>query len=181
MAVRRKMIRKIVEELLDQHEIKEPPVDVERISESCGLSVVRRNVESISGFIIRSEGKAVIGVNSSNAPVRQRFTIAHELGHYLIHPPGTDDVHIDSGFEIRFRDEVSSQGTDKSEQEANFFAAELLMPQKFLQSDLGNVGKIDLVDGKFLEFLENLAHRYEVSNQSLLFRLTNLGVLNSKF
>jgi Zn-dependent peptidase ImmA (M78 family) len=182
MAVRRKMIRKIVEELLDEHGIKEPPVDVEKISESYGLSVVRKDVESISGFIIRSDGKAVIGVNSNNAPARQRFTIAHELGHYLIHPPSTDDVHVDSGFEVRFRDELSSQGTDKSEQEANFFAAELLMPQKFLEADLRNAGKIDLVNGEFLVegFLENLAQRYNVSSQSLLFRLTNLGVLNSR-
>ncbi len=175
MAVRRKFIRRIVEELLEKNGITEPPIPVEKISEECGLSVIRRNVESISGFIIRGEGKAVIGVNSSNPIVRQRFTIAHELGHYLIHPPGTNDVHIDSGFEIRFRDDLSSQGTDTSEQEANFFAAELLMPQQFIQSDLENAGKIDLENG---EFLEGLAQRYEVSNQALLIRLANLGVLN---
>jgi Zn-dependent peptidase ImmA (M78 family) len=174
------MIRRIVEELLDKHQIKEPPVDVEKICETHGLSVVRKNVESISGFIIRNDGKAVIGVNSSNPIVRQRFTIAHELGHFLIHPPGTDDVHIDSGFEVRFRDELSSQGTDKSEQEANFFAAELLMPQKFLEADLGSIGKIDLIDGGEL-FTESLARKYGVSSQSLLIRLTNLGVLSSKF
>lgn len=181
MAVRRKMIRRIVEELLDRYQIKEPPVDVEKICEKHGLSVLRKDVESISGFIVRNDGKTVIGVNSSNVQVRQRFTIAHELGHYLLHSPNTDDVHIDSGFEVRFRDELSSQGTDRSEQEANFFAAELLMPQKFLESDLKNIGNLDLVDGEFLESLENLAQKYTVSRQSLLFRLTNLGVLNSKF
>lgn len=180
MAVRRKLIRKIVETLLDENEIYEPPVDAEKIAEKCGLSVVRRDVESISGFIIRGEGKAVIGVNSSNAQVRQRFTIAHELGHYLLHPPGAEDVHVDSGFEVRFRDDLSSQGTDAGEQEANSFAAELLMPQKFLQTDFENVGGIDLEDGKFLEFLENIARKYKVSNQALVFRLANLGLLNSK-
>jgi len=182
MAVRRKMIRRIVEELLDKHQIKEPPVDVEKICESIGLSVVKKEVESISGFIVQNDGKAVIGVNSSNVPARQRFTIAHELGHYLLHPPGMDDVHVDSEFEVRFRDELSSQGTDKSEQEANFFAAELLMPQAFLEADLRNAGKIDL-DGEFLvqRFLNDLAQRYNVSGQSLLIRLTNLGVLSTKF
>lgn len=40
MAVRRKMIRKIVEELLDKHQINEPPVNVEKICELIGLSVV---------------------------------------------------------------------------------------------------------------------------------------------
>jgi Zn-dependent peptidase ImmA (M78 family) len=181
MAVRRKMIRRIVEELLDKHQIKEPPIDVEKICESIGLSVARKDVESISGFIVQNNGKAVIGVNSSNVPARQRFTIAHELGHYLLHPPGTDDVHVDSEFEVRFRDELSSQGTDKSEQEANFFAAELLMPQEFIEADLRNVGKIDL-DGEFLiqGFLNNLAQKYDVSSQALLIRLTNLGVINSR-
>lgn len=175
MAVRRKLIRKVVEELLDQNKIKEPPVDVEKISEACGLSITRQNVESISGFIIRGDGKAVIGVNSSNAEVRQRFTIAHELGHYLIHPPGTDDIHIDSGFEIRFRNELSSQGTDTSEQEANFFAAELLMPERFVKVDLETAGKMDFEDG---EAIEKLAKRYKVSTQALLIRLANLGYLN---
>jgi len=177
MAVRRKLITKIVEALLDENEIYMPPVDVEKIAEKCGLSVIRREVESISGFIARGEGKAVIGVNSSNALVRQRFTIAHELGHYLLHPPGAEDVHVDSGFEVRFRDDLSSQGTDMGEQEANSFAAELLMPKKFLQAEFENVGRIDLEDGNFLE---NLTRKYTVSNQALVFRLVNLGLLNSK-
>lgn len=181
MAVRRKKIRRIVEELLDKHRITKPPVDVERICESIGLSVVRKNVESISGFIVQNDGKVAIGVNSSNIPARQRFTIAHELGHYLLHPPGTDDVHVDSKFQVRFRDELSSQGTDISEQEANFFAAELLMPQEFIEADLRNVGNVDL-DGEFLiqGFLDDLAQKYEVSGQALLIRLTNLGVINSR-
>ena len=56
------------------------------------------------------------------------------------------------------------------------------MPQKFLEADLSNMGKIDLVgDGELTKFVESLARKYEVSNQSLLIRLTNLGVLSSKF
>lgn len=180
MAVRRKLIRKTVEELLEENGIKEPPVHVEKISQNCGLPVIRQNVDNteISGFIFRSKGKAVIGVNPSHPEVRQRFTIAHELGHYLMHPPGTDDVHIDKDFEIRFRDNLSSQGTDTNEREANFFAAELLMPLKFIQDDLEKLGKADIAEGKLLE---ELAKRYEVSTQSLLFRLVNLGILSSQF
>ena len=59
MAVRRKQIRQIVEELLEENKVKEPPVNVEKIAEACGLSIVSRDVESISGFIIRKDGKAV--------------------------------------------------------------------------------------------------------------------------
>ena len=109
---------------------------------------------------------------SSNAPVRQRFTIAHELGHYLLHTQGAEEVHIDRLFEIKFRDEQSSRGTDLDEQEANFFAAELLMPRQFIKDDVEKVKQLDLEDGKVLAQLSN---KYEVSTQALLFRLPNVG------
>jgi Zn-dependent peptidase ImmA (M78 family) len=178
MAVRRKRIRQIVEELLEENEVKGPPVDVKQIAEARGLSVISRKVENISGFIIRKDGTAVIGVNSSNAPVRQRFTIAHELGHYLMHSQNIDDIHVDNGFDIRFRDDLSSQGTDSGEREANYFAAELLMPLKFLESDLENKEVIELHDDKFLD---ELAKNYNVSKIALHHRLNNLGLLNFNF
>ena len=181
MNTRRKFILKTVESILEENNVFEPPVDVEKIAASRGLLVERKDVESISGFLVKSYGNAIIGVNSSNAPVRQRFTIAHELGHYLLHPSSAEDLHIDSNFEIKFRDDLSSQGTDAEEQEANFFAAELLMPRKFLYSDIANWEKFELEDHKFQESVDVLARKYGVSSQAMVFRLANLGQLNSKY
>lgn len=176
MAIRRKMIQKIVDGILEDAGVNQPPVPVEKIAKANSLKLQKTEVtgSDISGFIFRSGGRAVIGINSANADVRQRFTIAHELGHYFIHSQGTDEVHIDRGFGIRFRDERSSQGVDIEEQEANFFAAELLMPRQFIKHDLEKVKQIDLEQS---EMLTRLSKTYEVSSQALLFRLANLGYI----
>jgi Zn-dependent peptidase ImmA (M78 family) len=104
--------------------------------------------------------------------VRQHFTTAHELGHLLLHDQ--EQLHIDHGFRVRLRDDVSSQGTDEAEREANMFAAALLMPKQFLENDLVNEEFVDLLDD---DFLSSLAKKYGVSSQALVNRLKNLGYI----
>lgn len=177
MAIRRKMIRRLVEELLERKGISEPPVRVDEIAQHCGLKVRAQAVQNsdISGFILRTGKDAIIGVNSQHAAVRQRFTIAHELGHYLIHAQGVNEVHVDRKFGVQFRDSLSSEGIDRDEREANLFAAELLMPKHFIEADLASVDKMDLVGDDV--FIEKLARRYGVSSQAMVFRLANLGFI----
>jgi Zn-dependent peptidase ImmA (M78 family) len=177
MAIRRKRIRQLVEELLDENGIERPPIPVEHIVRSRGLSVRKQGNTSsdISGFLFRQEDDVVIGVNASHPRVRQRFTIAHELGHFLLHAPRSDKIHIDRTFEVKFRDDLSGRGIDTDEREANLFAAELLMPQRLIRRDLANVGEMDLVND---DFLNDLARRYGVSTQAMLFRLANLGYVS---
>jgi len=176
MAVRRKLVSRLVEELLAKFQIKHAPVDVEKIVRSLGIQIQRDRVDpDISGFLVRDArtGKALIGVNESHPPHRQRFTIAHECGHYLLHLGET--MHVDkqrSALTVRFRDEDSTKGEDDGEREANLFAAELLMPAKFLRRDLEE-GE-DLLDENE-NGLRKLARQYEVSVQALTFRLANLG------
>ena len=137
MAVRRKQIRSLVDQLLQQHSIVGPPVPVEKIATALGLELRRAPAEEdLSGFLYRDRQKktATIGVNSTHHPNRQRFTVGHELGHYLLHD--RDGIHVDRRFEIKLRNAKSSEGTDDEEKEANLFAAELLMPHEFLLKDI---------------------------------------------
>ena len=93
-------------------------------------------------------------------------------------PLATEDdqtVHVDRKFEVKFRDDLSSQGVDTEEREANHFAAALLMPQHFIERDLAVAGGMDLVDD---DFLRGLARQYDVSAQAMLFRLANLGFVS---
>jgi len=168
MPLRRKKIRETVQNLLDKNEVAKPPVPVERIAKSLGARVYRKSLEGpISGFLDSDPERPVIGVNTHHATVRQRFTIAHELGHLLLHKEG--QVHVDHELQIRLRDSVSSQGVDESEMEANLFAAELLMPLAFMQADVDNN---DLLEN---DWIERLARKYKVSAQALLIRLSSLG------
>lgn len=96
---------------------------------------------------------------------RQRFTIAHEIGHFLLH---TEALHVDDGFGIRFRDDTSSQATDDAEIEANQFASHLLMPASFLELDIRKSGRIDIEDE---DQVKVFADKYGVSTQAMTLRL----------
>jgi Zn-dependent peptidase ImmA (M78 family) len=178
MAVRRKHIRALVETLLDKNGVASGAVPVDKIVKSYGISLKLDEVDDdLSGFLYRDHKakNVIIGANKSHHPNRQRFTIAHELGHYLLHQG--ELVHLDSdrgAFMLNLRDSVSSKGEDNDEREANLFAAELLMPAKFLKQDLA--GKdLDLLGGG--EVLQKLARKYKVSTEALTFRLANLGYI----
>lgn len=173
MAIRKRKIQAMVEALLAENGIEEAPVPVSQIAEAKGARIHLDHLEGdLSGFLYRDKDKAVIGVNTSHSPSRQNFTVAHELGHLLLHDQ--EQLHVDRDFRVRLRSDVSSQGTDEAEKEANFFAASLLMPKEFLDRDLANEESIDLFDDKFLR---ELGRKYEVSTQALVNRLKNLGYI----
>lgn len=176
MPLSRRRIRELAEGLLDDANVDAPPVPVERLVRTRGALIRPQSYDDkISGFLYRDHDRTVIGVNSDHHPHRRRFTIAHELGHALLHKGIVDEVHVDRAFQVKMRDERSSQGTDIEEREANLFAAELLMPVRFLEQDLSDVDPVDLLDEAFVL---KLARRYRVSVQALLFRLSNLGYIS---
>jgi len=163
----------LVQGLLATHKIKEAPVPVEKIAKAQGARIFYQSLDNdMSGFLYRDKAQAVIGVNTHHAPVRQNFTTAHELGHLLLHDQ--EQLHVDHGFRVRLRDDMSSQGTDEAEREANLFAASLLMPKEFIEADLASEDYFDLLDDGFLQ---NLARKYGVSAQALVNRLKNLGYI----
>lgn len=173
MTVRRKLIRRLTQEILAKNNAEAAPVDVLGIAKKMGIEIrAERTHQDLSGFLFRNlkEKVAVIGVNSRQSPFRQRFTLAHEIGHFLLH--SDDRLHVDKGYEVKLRDEKSKAGTDIDEMEANLFAAELLMPEHFLARDVGDLGSVDLSDERALK---GLAGRYKVSSQALAFRLAYLG------
>ena len=162
-------IRKMAVDLLIKNNVSSLPVDVEKIAIDRGADVKRVDMkEDISGF---SYGNT-IGVNLRNALVRQRFTIAHELGHMLLH---AKDLHYDGKF-VEFRNSVSSSGLDPREAAANLFAAELLMPRKFIEQELEHLFALDVEDD---DAIDSLAENFEVSRQAMTVRLVNLGFLGA--
>ena len=177
MAVRWKHIRALSRSLLNELQITGPKVDIYQIVQEKGLSVRHNydndNDRSISGFLLMGLTQPIIGVNGNHSETRQRFTIAHELGHFLLHRYDAENLHVDYTFRVKLRDDLSSQGTDIEEREANYFAAELLMPVDFLERDLRNIQTIDFVSEDD-EFIKELADNYGVSRQAMIFRLANL-------
>src|SRR4051812_11307021 len=103
--------------------ITEAPIPVEDVAEQLGLRLQSFALgDDVSGVLVVDGDAGVIGYNSSHPAVRQRFTIAHEIGHYLLHRSDSS-LFIDERYFAVFRDKKSSEGVDSREREANAFAA----------------------------------------------------------
>lgn len=144
--------------------MSDPPVMPRQIATHLGVQVFDWEFpEEVSGIFVSEGGGACIGVNQAHPHVRQRFTIAHELGH-CIYANGRD-LFVDFGeAEAAARREDSRQ--QALETRANQFAADLLMPRAWMRADVRARGLDTTM----------LAKRYEVSEQALWFRLLALGL-----
>lgn len=164
-------------DLLRSLDVSRPPVPVERIARWLGAQLAYEPFEGeLSGLLHRQADKAVIGVNDLHPKTRQRFTIAHEIGHLRLHP-GKPFV-LDRTIKANLRDELASTATDREEIEANAFAAELLMPVRMVllavRSIVGDAPHLTADD-----LVRNLAPRFIVSQQAMRFRLINLGIVDA--
>jgi Zn-dependent peptidase ImmA (M78 family) len=114
-------------ELLESAGLSEPPVDPVSISRNLGVQVFfvefgGENDRNVSGFYDCEDD--VIMVNKHEFPLRQTFTVAHELGHKVLH----EEWAKSDNYRVLLRD-PSIRESNPIEQEANHFAANLLMPQ----------------------------------------------------
>lgn len=169
MTVRYAAAKKLARNLLAKGDVSAAPVPVEKLAALANAEIRFRAMadELGSGSVQwQPDGRAIIGVNASHSQSRQRFTIAHELGHLSLH--GDAEYHFDQ--KILYRNDVSSRATDEAEIEANQFAAELLMPEPLLSKDVDGL-ELDDVE------IEQLARKYQVSVQAMTIRLTVLGYL----
>ena len=113
-----------------------------------------------SGYITYKDDKWIIGVNEDHHINRQRFTIAHEIGHYILHNRHIMDSKIMEDT-ILFRND----DTNELEISANNFASMLLMPEDEFnkQIDQGN------------DSVESLAEYFGVSTLAIQYRAKDLG------
>lgn len=164
-------------EVLEQHNVTKAPVPLENIVKSYGIRVVTKpydattDYQDVSGMLYRSATETVVGLNETHSATRRRFSLAHELGHFLLHK---GDVFVDA--KVNFRNRLSSMGVDREEIEANAFAAELLMPSDLVSSEF-----YKLFDpNKSVDHaapIDELASRFKVSPEAMSFRLKNLGLI----
>jgi Zn-dependent peptidase ImmA (M78 family) len=158
--------------LVEKLGLKAPPVPVEKLAKALGVRVEYNPFDDeLSGMAFLRDGKPIIGVNSKHHPNRQRFTIAHELGHIVLHRSHLETaIMIDKSRNFIPRDPTSAEGTDPLEIQANAFASELLLPAKLVRQALSEWPG-DLNDD---DYLIALAKRFRVSLTAFQFRLENI-------
>lgn len=166
------------EDLFTRFGNEEVPVDVATIAERLGISVLYEDLGTpdISGVLVSNRNGTCILIQRADHPNRQRFSIAHEIGHHVLKHQFEegDHVHVDRGNYISRRDPRSAQGVDPKEIEANWFAGSLLMPERLLRSRATALnGDQALLDHHVLR----LAKEFGVSEQAMTIRLTKLNLL----
>ena len=163
-------------DLVARCRVQSPPVDIEAAAAELGLQLVRDDLgPDVSGLLVSNKGSVFVCVRAADHPNRQRFTIAHEIGHFVLRHqfvPG-EHVHVDRGNFISQRGPRSATGVDPKEIEANQFAACLLMPAALLTQEVAAYGTSPLVEWQVSE----LASRFAVSEQAMTIRLSTLGLL----
>jgi len=148
--------------VLDAYWDRKLPVDPTQIARAMGAEVYQDHDMvfcGISGSFEIEGSKPVIRYSSSDANVRQRFTVAHELGHMCLQ-------HGNS-----FRDTAGNYSSNTNlykERDANTFAAELLMPREVIEWLIFKERNHDV---------ESMARVLNVSSAAMHYRLKNLGYL----
>lgn len=107
------------------------PVDLKRLTQAKEIIVKEDDCEGYSGMLVVVNDKALISVKKSmRESGRKRYTIAHELGHYVLPEHITKEIKV-------FRcndDQLNAFGKNKTKEvEANIFASELLMPEQLFK------------------------------------------------
>jgi len=134
-------------------------LDVYGLANKLGLSVLECDMLSEqSGYLKQENGRWVIGVNKKHHPKRKRFTIAHELGHFIKHRKSSQSFD-DTTF---FR----KQNDASIEYDANNFAAELLMPRDLFLQEIRSGNNT----------IEGLADTFDVSSMAVKYRAKTLGL-----
>lgn len=152
--------------LLDRYWDRRLPVDPFKLAEAWGARVEpleesAYDNDGLSGLAVIKKGVHRIYFDSSEHSNRQRFTVAHELGHHVLEHTQDGEYH---------RDNIGNYSTgilDYREIEANQFAAELLMPEDAIRQ---------LVSSEGINSTLRLANIFNVSEAAMYWRLKKLGM-----
>lgn len=138
----------------------ETPVKVGALADALGLRVVIATLPmNISGLIQPDGDRFVVKINRFESKERQRFTIAHEIAHYLIHRDRINSGIVDS---VLYRSTLSS----RMEAEANRLAADIVMPSQAVTAAMTKHGE-NISENSISE----LAEEFGVSKQAMKIRV----------
>lgn len=169
--MRKDLIIEKAKEICEQYDISDYLVKIVELCKKHNISVFEKYLpKEVSGLIVIQKNNfkdfdtgRLIVVNLSDSAARRRFTIAHELGHYILHKGDQEEIYA-------HRDAGQNSG---KEQEANIFASNILMPEKLVKDALE-----DLKEDAYGQIkISYIAKEFAVSESAALVRLDQLGLI----
>lgn len=148
--------------ILEKHQ-KEAPVKLGRLASDLGIEVFKSTLKpGISGLIEPSATAPsgfCIKINRHEPVNRQRFTLAHEIAHFVLHKY---DIGIGLVDDVLYRSRLS----DRKEVEANRLASQILMPSELVKQELSRY-RFASADEK----IDSLANTFRVSKEAMRIKL----------
>ncbi len=166
-----------VNRILTECKITEPPVDIEKITKSMDIDLFGAEFidDNLLGILVDVDkpikpfkSQRFIAVNNSpdNYLTRRIFTIAHEVGHYIL--------HCNKNLNYYERHLINNANSDSfGERQTDYFAACLLMPENMFKTEfekIKSVRDIELI-------VEHLKKKFNVSTKSVLKRMSELKLI----
>jgi Zn-dependent peptidase ImmA (M78 family) len=145
---------------------------IQNICDECNIKLLSSNEDVADGYIAYEDNEFKIYINKTNiATARQRFTVAHELGHFFLHRDAIKQYKsLDRGDLCDVENKQERSAKVQMEREANNFAAALLMPSKQFYELYRQTKNINIV-----------AKYFWVSESAAKIRATKLGLLGIEF
>jgi len=146
------------------------PLNIKAAIHEHGITIIKREMDrSVTGFLLTDETRVTMVVNGALDAYQQRFSLAHLLGHFVLHGQG-------AALFVDFRKPTASKLSNQEEwlvreREADEFAAELLMPEDVLRDSLGGKPR-----RRRNFFTQPVAAHFGVSEIMFALRLTELGI-----
>jgi Zn-dependent peptidase ImmA (M78 family) len=167
--VRRSDIEARARGVLEAHGLLDMALDPVRLANSLGAKVFNAKFgeADVHGLLAVRGGVSAIYVNADDSPVRKRFTVAHELGHMVLHMTSGDVEFVDNADSFRATIDPDADWTPlrRKEWEANVFASALLMPADLVRKQWAAI-----------KDPEGMASWFQVSQIAMDIRLDSLGL-----
>lgn len=147
--------------------LREVPVRLGAMARELGLKVkLSTMTPGVSGMIVKVEEEYIIKVNRHETRERQRYTLAHEISHFLLHRETIDASSIGIVDNVLYR----SGTPEQLEYEANRLAADIIMPNALITEKFESLGT--LVSE---EVVDHMAQIFQVSKVAMEIRLTTIA------
>lgn len=151
-------------DLIEKLELK-PPIDLYKLCEICNIEIVKADLKNAYAYFrIRKSRKVIFLNNLIVGTEKEKFTIAHELGHYFLpnHLEKIDDMYTRTDYMYKNKRKKIETDVDK-------FATELIMPSKYINPELERISL------RNFRQLQELTKKYEVSLTSLLCKYVDMN------
>lgn len=154
--------------ILEDYQNEEPPINLSKLAKKLNLSIYGKSLnKDISGAILKTiDGNYIIYVNTDEPFRRQRFTVAHEIAHFILHKDEIDKQLKGNLTELKNGIMYRSKLSNIYETQANQLASEILIP----------IGKLkDYIINKKINNINELSDIFKVSKHAMQIRLRQGG------